>query len=168
MQRPTRARWAPVDPTPPVPHPADTAPGAPKIPAVRRLASELVPFGLVGLLGTVITIAGANLMRHWLDGGPVTSVVVPTMVSTVTSYLLNRHWTFRHRGGEGYGRGFVIFFGLNGVGTGIQALCTGFTFYTLGLHSGVAYNAGLLAGLGLASAFRYWSYKKWVFTPVTA
>jgi putative flippase GtrA len=157
LQRPVR-RPAPVEP----------APSAPAGPAPRRFVRELLTFGFVGFLGTVITIAGANLMRHWLGGGPVTSVVVPTMVSTVTSYLLNRHWTFRHRDSDGSGREFVIFFGLNGIGTGIQALCTGFTFYTLGLHGGVAYNVGLLAGLALASAFRYWSYRKWVFTPVTA
>ncbi|MFD0856744.1 GtrA family protein, partial [Actinomadura adrarensis] len=146
----------------------DEAP-ARSVAAAWGYVRELATFGCVGLIGTVITIAGANLMRHWLGSGPIISVVVPTLVSTVTSYVLNRHWTFRHRSGEGYGRGFVIFFGLNGVGTGIQALCTGLTFYTLGLTSGVAYNAGLLVGLGLASAWRYWSYKKWVFTPpVTA
>ncbi|WP_285694829.1 GtrA family protein [Actinomadura sp. NBRC 104412] len=173
LQRPAAVPPAPGEPaTAGQAEPAEPAPASP-VPvsgASRRLprfVRELATFGFVGFIGTVITIAGANLMRHWLDGGPVTSVVVPTMVSTVTSYLLNRHWTFRHRDSDGSGKEFVIFFGLNGVGTGIQALCTGFTFYTLGLHGGLSYNIGLLVGLGLASAFRYWSYRKWVFTPVT-
>ncbi|GAA2458709.1 hypothetical protein GCM10010191_93410 [Actinomadura vinacea] len=134
----------------------------------RTFVRELLTFGFVGLLGTVITIGGANVLRHWLGGGPLTSVVVPTVVSTVTSYLLNRHWTFRHRDSDGSGREFVIFFGLNGVGMAIQVLCTGITFYALALRGGLSYNAGLLVGLGLGSAFRYWSYKKWVFTPAAA
>jgi putative flippase GtrA len=95
-------------------------------------------------------------------------VVIPTIASTLSSYILNRHWTFRHRDSEGTGREVMVFFGLNGVGMAIQALCTAFTFYTLGLEGGVAYNGGLLVGLALASAFRYWSYRKWVFTPVAA
>ncbi|MFC9974863.1 GtrA family protein [Spirillospora sp. NPDC127200] len=126
---------------------------------------ELLSFGFVGFIGTVITIGGANLLRHWLGGSPLTSVVIPTAVSTLSSYLLNRYWTFRGSDSDGSGREVALFFGLNAVGAAIQVLCTGFTYYTLGLHSGFAYNLALLAGLGLASAFRYWSYKKWIFTP---
>ncbi|TDC13772.1 GtrA family protein [Actinomadura bangladeshensis] len=137
-------------------------------PAYRTFLRELVSFGFVGCVGTLIMIFGANLMRAGLGGSPVTSVVVPTIVSTLTSYLLNRHWTFRHRDSDGSGREVAIFFALNGVGLLIQVLCTGFTYYTLGLHGGIAYNLGLLAGVGLGSAFRYWSYKKWVFTPAAA
>ncbi|WP_243725573.1 GtrA family protein [Actinomadura rubrisoli] len=122
----------------------------------------------MGFVGTLITFFGANLMRAWLGGSPVISVVVPTVLSTLTSYLANRFWTFRHRDSDGSGREVVTFFALNGVGLLIQVLCTGFTYYTLGLHGSVAYNAALLAGLGLGSAFRYWSYKKWVFTPAAA
>ncbi|MFC5750088.1 GtrA family protein [Actinomadura rugatobispora] len=178
MQGPVPAGTEPVEPEPPAPRPALPEPAAaapappPALPPAvlphRRFVRELLTFGCVGLLGTVITIGGANLLRHWLGGGPVTSVVVPTVVSTLTSYLLNRHWTFRHRDSDGSGREVVIFFGLNGIGMAIQVLCTGVTFYTLGLQGGLSYNAGLLVGLGLGSAFRYWSYKKWVFTPAAA
>ncbi len=145
--------------------PAKTVSSAP---AYRTFIRELLSFGFVGCVGTLIMIFGANLMRAWLGGSPVTSVVVPTVVSTLSSYLLNRFWTFRHRDSDGSGREVAIFFALNGVGLLIQVLCTGFTYYTLGLHGGVAYNLGLLAGVGLGSAFRYWSYKNWVFTPAAA
>ncbi|WP_051711800.1 GtrA family protein [Spirillospora albida] len=147
------------------PRPVETVPAAP---AYRRFVRELLSFGVVGSVGTLIMVGGANLMHILFGGSPVISVIVPTLVSTLTSYLANRHWTFRHRDSDGSGREVVIFFALNGVGLLIQVLCTGFTYYTLGLHGGVAYNAGLLAGVGLGSAFRYWSYKKWVFTPATA
>ncbi|GAA4229590.1 hypothetical protein GCM10022254_22360 [Actinomadura meridiana] len=130
--------------------------------------NELLSFGFVGVVGTLIMIFGANLMRAWLGGSPVTSVVVPTVVSTVASYLLNRFWVFRHRDSDGSGREVAVFFALNGVGLLIQVVCTGFTYYTLGLHGGVAYNVGLLAGVAFGAAFRYWSYKKWVFTPTVA
>jgi putative flippase GtrA len=136
--------------------------------AYRAFLNELLSFGFVGVVGTLIMIFGANLMRAWLGGSPVTSVVVPTVVSTVASYLLNRFWVFRHRDSDGSGREVAVFFALNGVGLLIQVVCTGFTYYTLGLHGGVAYNGGLLAGVAFGAAFRYWSYKKWVFTPMAA
>lgn len=134
-------------------------------PPRRPLVRELVSFGLVGTLGTVITVGGANLMRGWLWTNPVTTTLVPTVLATLVSYLANRFWTFRHRDSNGSGREVAVFFGLNGIGMVIQVLSSGFTYYTLGLDGTVAYNAGLLGGIGLASAFRYWSYKKWVFTP---
>ncbi|MFC0039118.1 GtrA family protein [Actinomadura rayongensis] len=134
----------------------------------RTFARELLTFGFVGFLGTVITIGGANVLRHVLGGGPLTSVIVPTVVSTITSYLLNRHWTFRHRDSDGTGREFALFFGLNGVGMVIQVLCTGFTYYVLNLHGSVSYNAALVGGMALGSWFRYWSYRKWIFTPAVA
>ncbi|GLZ11010.1 hypothetical protein Acsp04_12450 [Actinomadura sp. NBRC 104425] len=149
--------------------PADRGPhGMVRSPRLYRFVRELLTFGFVGFIGTVIMIGGANLLRHLHGGGPIFSVVLPTALSTLVSYLANRFWTFRHRDSTGSGREVAIFFGLNGVGLLIQVACTGFTYYTLGLHGGVAYNAGLLVGLGLASAFRYWSYRKWVFTPATA
>ncbi|MBO2446498.1 GtrA family protein [Actinomadura barringtoniae] len=137
-------------------------------PQYRTFLRELLSFGFVGFVGTVITIGGANLMRAWLGGSPVTSVVIPTVASTLVSYLANRYWTFRDSGSDGSGREVVVFFGLNGIGMGIQVLITGFTYYTLGLHGGISYNIGLLVGLALGSAFRYWSYKKWIFTPAPA
>lgn len=133
----------------------------PRSPVVRELAS----FGLVGTIGTVITIAGANLMRGWLWDSPVTTTLVPTMIATLWSYLAHRYWTFRRRDSSGSGREVVMFFGLNGIGMAIQVLCSGLVFYWLSMQGALAYNLGLLAGLGLASAFRYWSYKKWIFTP---
>ncbi|WP_018655009.1 GtrA family protein [Actinomadura flavalba] len=132
----------------------------------RLFARELASFGFVGFVGTVITIGGANLLRHALTVAPLVSVIVPTVASTVTSYLLNRHWAFRHRDSAGTSREFALFFGLNGVGMAIQVLCTAVTFYVLNLHGGVAYNAALVIGLALGSAFRYWSYRRWVFRPV--
>ena len=44
----------------------------------------------------------------------------------------------------------------------------GVTHYVLGIQSGIAYNISQVIGTGVATLFRYWAYKKWVFLPVTA
>jgi putative flippase GtrA len=49
------------------------------------------------------------------------------------------------------------------VGLVIQLACLGFTTYLLGLHGRLSYNAALITGIALATLFRYWSYKTWVW-----
>lgn len=138
---------------------------APRAPHFLR---ELLTFGFVGTIGTIITIGGANLLRLWTGDSPVTTTLIPTAVATLVSYVANRHWTFRHRDSAGSGLEVAVFFGLNTVGALIQASCIAVAHYTLGLHDTLSYNVALLIGLGLGAAFRYWSYKKWVFTPAAA
>ena len=56
-----------------------------------------------------------------------------------------------------------MFIALNLIGLLIAEISIGFTYYVLGLHDAIAYNVASVAGTGLATVFRYWSYKKWVF-----
>ncbi len=100
--------------------------------------------------------------------GPLTSNGVATIIATTFSYLANRYWTFRHRDRTGLGREYVLFFALNGVGLVITELFIGFSHYVLGLDGAVFYNIALIIGTGVATLFRFWSYKKWVFLPATA
>ena len=142
-----------------------TLPDTAAEPSYRYLGRELVSFGLVGGVGTVITFVGANLMDRFFGDSPVTSVVLPMLVSTGVSYLLNRRYTFRRYGSDGTGREVALFFGLNLVGIVIQVLCMGFRTYTLGLRGPLSFNVAMAIGMMVASTFRYWSYRKWVFLP---
>jgi putative flippase GtrA len=126
----------------------------------------MVTFGLVGTLGTVITFIGANLMRSWVGDDELISVVLPTMTATLVSYLLNRRWTFRDSGSDGSRREMAVFFALNGIGLVIQTLCMGFRNYSLHLDGALSYNITMAVGTALGAAFRYWSYRKWIFIPV--
>ncbi|MCW2938825.1 MAG: GtrA family protein [Actinomycetia bacterium] len=59
----------------------------------------------------------------------------------------------------------AIFFALNGVGLVIQTLCMGFRSYSLHLSGALSYNVAMVVGTLLGAAFRYWSYRKWIFIP---
>ncbi|WUI00586.1 GtrA family protein [Spirillospora sp. NBC_00431] len=133
-----------------------------------HLVQELAKFGSVGAIAFVITVAIGNGLHTGLGVGPLTSNGLATIVATTFSYLANRYWTFRHRDRTGLGREYVLFFGLNGVGLVITELFIGFAHYVLGLDGAVSYNAALVVGTGVATLFRFWSYKKWVFLPSTA
>ncbi|TDB90096.1 GtrA family protein [Actinomadura sp. KC216] len=133
-----------------------------------HLVRELAKFGSVGAIAFVITVVIGNALNTGLGVGPLTSNGVATIVATTFSYLANRYWTFRHRDRTGLGREYALFFGLNGVGLVITELFIGFTHYVLKLDGPISYNASLVVGTGVATLFRFWSYKKWVFLPATA
>jgi putative flippase GtrA len=133
-----------------------------------HLVHELAKFGSVGAIAFVITVGTGNALHAGLGVGPLTSNGIATVIATTFAYFANRYWTFRHRDRTGLSREYALFFGLNGIGLVITELFIGFTHYVLGQQSTIAFNVSLVLGTGVATLFRFWSYKKWVFLPPTA
>ena len=132
---------------------------------LRALVGEVLRFGLVGGLAFVVDTSVFNLLRHALEIGPLTSKTVSVVVATTVSYFCNRHWTFGHRQRSTVRREYVLFFVLNGVGLAIALACLGTSYYLLGWRGPVAENVSAnVVGLGLGTAFRFWSYRRFVFT----
>jgi putative flippase GtrA len=126
----------------------------------RQLIHEGFKFLVVGAIGTIVTFGVANLLRHI---GDYKAVTVATIVATIVTYLGNRYWSFNKRQGQGTLRESIIFLILNGVGLLIYYGCIGLTDLA-GLHSRAWYNVALVVGTGLGTLFRFWSYRKWVWT----
>src|SRR5207237_9502263 len=90
-------------------------------------------------------------------------------LATTASCLGNGPWSFRARGGKGFSREYPVFFLLNAVGLGFALACLAVTKYGFGLTGPLALNlAGNVIGMGGATAFRFWSYRRWVFPAVSA
>jgi len=129
----------------------------------RQLIHEAAKFGVVGAIGFIVTDAGANLLHFLVGLGPLTAIVISTIVATCLTYAGNRYWTFRHREGSTIPREFITFVVLNGIGLAIQLSFNAFTYYVLGLDDKLAYNIALILGIGTATLFRFWSYRKFVW-----
>ena len=127
------------------------------------LLRELAKFGVVGVLAVVIADAGTNLLHFQFGFGALIANVIATIVATVVSYAGNRYWTFRDRQRTTVSREGILFFVLNGIGLAIQLACLSVCTYVLGWHDKLSYNIFLVTGIGLATAFRYGAYKKWVW-----
>jgi putative flippase GtrA len=127
------------------------------------LIAELTKFGLIGTLGLIIDLGGAALLHGKAGLGPLIAKAISASVAAVVSYTGHRLWTFRHRASQSLVRGGLIFFGLNLIGLVISLLVIGFVTGPLGLESLAAYNAAQVVGVLLGMAFRYWSYRRWVF-----
>jgi putative flippase GtrA len=130
----------------------------------RHLIHEAAKFGVVGVVGVVITNGGYAVLHNSFGMGPVTATTIATIVATAVSYVANRYWSFRHRERTSVARESVIFFILNGVGLLIQDAVVAFNFYILGNgQNRAAEFIALNTGIALATLFRFWSYRKWVW-----
>ena len=139
----------------------------PRMVSLRKRFAELIPelakFGLVGLVGSVVDLGGAAYLHGAVGIGPMVSKGLSIIAATVLTYLGSRFWTFRHRVNQALLREGVLFAAFNLVGLAIAECVIAFVTYGLDMKSTLAYNAASLAGTGLGTVFRYFSYKKWVF-----
>jgi putative flippase GtrA len=147
----------------------------PRMASLRKRLADLIPelmkFGVVGLIGSIVDLGGADYLHVHLGVGPMVAKGLSITAATVVTYLGSRFWTFRHRVNQALLREGVLFVALNVVGLAIAEVVIATATYGLDMRSELAYNGASVAGTGLGTIFRYFAYKKWVFlagTPGTA
>ena len=129
----------------------------------RQLIHEFAKFGIIGVIGLIITNVGYAVM-HSHGVGPVTSTTIATIIATIVAYIGNRYWSFAHRERTSVPREGLIFFVLNAIGLLIQDAVVAFNSYVLHLeHHKLAEFLALNIGIALATIFRFWSYRKFVW-----
>lgn len=131
----------------------------------RGLLSELGKFGLVGFLSLGVDLVVFNVVLAVMPHKPLTAKVVSTVLSATNAYVLNRHWSFKARTRQhALGRELVLFMVLNALGLLIALSCLAVSHYVLGFDSRLADNIAANGfGLVLGTAFRFWSYRRFVW-----
>jgi len=130
----------------------------------RHLVPELLKFCVVGGLGAVIDLGGAAVLHGKFHVEGLEAKAISTIIAMALTYLGSRFWTFKHRENQALGREVAIFIVLNVIGLAIAEAVIAIVTYGLGLHSQLEYNAASVLGTGLATIFRYFAYRQWVFT----
>lgn len=135
--------------------------------SLGHLVRELVKFGIVGAVAFVVDVGVFNVLRLGLELGPLTCKTLSVFAAATFAYFGNRAWTFRHRAGSALRREYLVFLVLNGVGLAISLAVLGFSHYVLEFRSPLADNiAANGVGLVMATGFRFWAYRRWVFPAV--
>jgi putative flippase GtrA len=127
------------------------------------LIHEVAKFGIVGSLAFVLTIILVNVFHSGAGLGPIWAATLANVLATCFAFVGNKFWAFRHRKGSHWGRESLLFFFFNGVGILITDGVVAAVHYGLGLTGNVAFNVANIFGIGLATMFRLYSYRRWVF-----
>jgi putative flippase GtrA len=134
---------------------------------------ELIKFAIVG--GTTFIIDSAifyTLKLTILEPKPVTAKVIAGIVAVIASYILNREWSFRDRGGRERHHEALLFFAFSGVGVLLSMAPLWISSYVLQLRVPMVsltleniadFISAYIIGNLLQMAFRFWAFRRWVF-----
>jgi putative flippase GtrA len=91
------------------------------------------------------------------------------VAATCVTFAGNRYWTYRHRrdDSQGFARESFVFIVMNVIGIGIQVGLVALATYGLGWKDGFSYNAATVVGIGIATLFRLYAYRTFVFRVAT-
>jgi putative flippase GtrA len=128
------------------------------------LIHEIGKFGIVGIVSTIITFSIQNALYGHV--GPTTSVLTANAIATCFAYVGNRYWAFRHRKTANMGRETLLFVFFNVVGTLIQTGFVDVNHYVLNNHDRVSFDVASVVGIVIATLFRLFCYRKFVFNEV--
>ena len=137
----------------------------PLLARLRPLVSELAKFLVVGGFCFVLDVVVAYLLRFKVGLGPTTSKTLSTVLATAVSYAGNRLWSFAHRvdteGSQGQDIG--VYAAINVVGLVITLLPVDVAHYLLSETSPLAFTVSGVLGTAVATVFRFWAYRRYVF-----
>ncbi|MGQ0482612.1 MAG: GtrA family protein [Pseudonocardia sp.] len=141
--------------------------------AVAIRHRELVKFAMVGGTTWVIDTAVFLLLKSTvLEAKPVTAKVIAVLVATGASYLLNRGWSFRTRGGRDRHHEAGLYLLISGIGVGVYSGPLFISRYVLDLREPAVsqlteqwadFVSGQIVGVLLGMAFRWWAFRRFVF-----
>ncbi|MET9392797.1 GtrA family protein [Streptomyces sp. NPDC006624] len=135
---------------------------------LRRLVHEAAKFGAVGGAGVLVNLLVFNLVRHVTDLQVVRAGVIATIVAIVFNYVGFRYFTYRDRDKTGRGREMTLFLLFSAAGLVIENGVLYAATYGFGWNTPLQNNIFKFVGIGVATLFRFWSYRSWVFRALPA
>ncbi|WP_329564700.1 GtrA family protein [Kitasatospora sp. NBC_01266] len=130
---------------------------------LRGASGEVLKFAVVGVIGIVVNFGVSNAMIHATHWAPVRCSVIGTAVAILVNYVGYRYWVYGESDAASRRREITLFLVFSGIGLLIENGTVWFTTYSLGMTGTLALNASKMAGTGVATLFRFFSYRTWVF-----
>ncbi|MCM2428089.1 GtrA family protein [Streptomyces sp. RKAG337] len=132
------------------------------------LYREVAKFGVVGGAGVLVNVGVFNLVRHSTGLQTVRASIIATAVSILFNYVGFRYFTYRDRDRSSRSKELGLFLGFSAVGLVIENAVLYVATYGFGWDSSLQSNIFKFAGIGVATLFRFWSYRTWVFKALPA
>lgn len=131
------------------------------------MTPEVLSFLAVGGAGYVVDVGVFNLLRDHMPTAaidPSVSKILAVMAAMIVTYIGNSMFTWQGESAHSRRREIALFVVFNAIGLGLSVVTLTLSHDVLGLTSRLADNISAnVIGLALGTAFRYWSYKRFVF-----
>ncbi|MEZ0093437.1 GtrA family protein [Streptacidiphilus sp. EB129] len=131
---------------------------------LRRLGQELAKFGIVGIVGVAVQLASLTVLLDLMPGASVRANIIATLIAIGTNYIGYRYWVYRDTDKKTRAHEIMLFLVFSGIGLVIQNGVLFALTYGLDMRSKSVTLVFTIFGIGVATLFRFWAYRTWVFS----
>lgn len=128
---------------------------------MKKLIEQILKFGVVGIIATVIDFGVLYVLSQPLGMDPVISAGISFCVSLVFNYVASMRYVFTHREDMSRSREFVIFLVLSLVGLAINEAIMAAGVAVLG-NSALAVMGTKVLATAIVMVWNFVSRKKWL------
>ncbi|WP_199552981.1 GtrA family protein [Streptomyces sp. N35] len=133
-----------------------------------QLWREIAKFGAVGGVGMLVNLGVFNLLRHTTEIPVVRASILATAAAICCNYVGFRYFTYRDRDKSSRTKEMTLFLLFSIVGLVIENGVLYAATYGFHWDSPLQSNVFKFVGIGIATLFRFWSYRTWVFRSLPA
>lgn len=131
-------------------------------------SSELVRFAATGLAAYLTDLAVFNALLLGAGTPSAWAKVLSSAAAITVAFVGSRCFTWPERAGDRPGRSYALFVLFSVLAALLQLGCLVVSRDLLGLTSALADNVSAnVIGMALATAFRFWTFRTFVFPPRT-
>ena len=128
---------------------------------MKKLIEQILKFGVVGIIATVIDFGVLYILSQPLGMDPVISAGISFCVSLVFNYVASMRYVFTHREDMSRSREFVIFLVLSLIGLAINEAIMAAGVALLG-NSALAVMGTKVLATAIVMVWNFVSRKKWL------
>lgn len=128
---------------------------------MKKLIEQILKFGVVGIIATVIDFGVLYILSQPLGMDPVVSAGISFCVSLVFNYVASMRYVFTHREDMSRSREFVIFLVLSFIGLAINEAIMAAGVAVLGSSALAVMGTKVLATV-IVMVWNFVSRKKWL------
>ncbi len=128
---------------------------------MKKLIEQILKFGVVGIIATVIDFGVLYILSQPLGMDPVVSAGISFCVSLVFNYVASMRYVFTHREDMSRSREFVIFLVLSLIGLAINEAIMAAGVAVLG-NSALAVMGTKVLATAIVMVWNFVSRKKWL------
>lgn len=134
---------------------------------MNRLLAQIVKFGVVGVLATLVDFVIMIALHEWLGMNPIIASAISFTVSAIFNYLASMRYVFTHREDLSKTHEFIVFFVLSVVGLLLNSCIMwagelSFTALGVAYANGPYYVGVKVVATGVVMVWNFVSRKVWL------